>query len=119
MNHIKIELGEGRAAFVRQEISVGQVEDMAFLEEFWVATAPDNRKNTYSMTPPIIACVERFEGYEDSDDWPKLDDDLSVDSPSIALRYSWIRNHLGLKSIMTLCEQIAELANPSEKLEGN
>jgi hypothetical protein len=117
MNLYKIELGDSRSAFIREEISVGQVEDMAFLEAQWVPTAPETRKNTYSMSPPIITCVERFEGYDD--DWPDLDSELDVDNQSVAARYNWIRKNLGLRSIMDLCATIAERANPSEKLEGN
>lgn len=111
----KVELGAGRVAFIREEITVGQAEDFTFLVSNWIGDSAG--KEIRGAIVYAIVFVERFEGF-DGLDWPKLDE-VSVDSPEVAARYKATRRNLSLAMLKSIMTEVDKRMNPSEQLEGN
>ena len=113
----KVELGGGRVAYIREEITVGQAEDFTFLVTHWIGD--DAGKELRGAIVYAIVFVERFDGF-DGLDWPKLDEvSVDVDSPEVAARYKATRRNLSLAMLKSIMNEVDKRMSPSEKLEGN
>jgi hypothetical protein len=110
----KIDLGKGQAAYIRDEITVGQAEDFTFMATEWIG---ETASAIRGATAYAIVFVERFEGF-DGLEWPQLDE-VSVDSPSVSARYQSIRRHLTLEKLRAIIDEVDKRLKPSEQLEGN
>ena len=111
----KVELGAGRVAYIREEITVGQAEDFTFLVTHWIGD--DAGKELRGAMVYAIVFVERFDGF-DGLDWPKLEE-VSVDSTSVEARYRATRRNLSLPQLKKLMTEVDARMNRSEQLEGN
>ena len=116
---IPIDLGTGRVAHIREETTIGELEDAQWLEAHWIPSQPEHsRSSRRSMCLPMIAVV-RWEGMPEGFSWPDLIQPLASDQPAIEARYLSLRRHIGLKTLSTVASAINTACIPTEELAGN
>ena len=119
MGLIKVELTNDRAAWIREESTIGEVEDVAYLERFWVVNAPEYAQSARKGCTLPIVCVKRWDGMPDGFVWPDLPHELTKDDPSVSARFASLRAHVGMKTLQVLIKGITGSMLPSDVLEGN
>ncbi len=119
MGLVRIDLTNDRGAWIREESTIGEVEDVAYLEKFWVSSAPEHAQNARKGCTLPIVCVKRWDGMPEGFTWPDLPHELTKDNPSIATRFASLRAHVGMKTLHALIRGITAAMIPSDALEGN
>lgn len=119
MSLIPIEIGGGRVAHIRQETTIGELEDAEWIERVWVEGSPAHTQKTRRQLCLLIVCVRRWSGMPGSFAWPSLPTPLIADHPSIEERWRAIREHIGYRTAKPLLEAVQKAMMPDEKLEGN
>ncbi len=119
MSLIPIDIGGGRTAHIRQETTIGELEDAQWLEKVWLEDAPDHARDSRRGLCLPMVCVREWEGMPSAFTWPALPEPLMTSHPSIEARYQSMRSHLGMRSIKVIIERLTEAMMPGETLEGN
>jgi hypothetical protein len=118
---IKIDLKGGGAAYVLEDLTMGQFEQMEWLEAVWAPSAMPNatggRLSTRALIADILAAVVKFEGREPCS-WPPLPPVLTLECEAIAARAEFVRQHLTHKEARQIQTKIVELMGVDEALEG-
>ncbi len=118
---IKINLKGGGAAYVLEDLTMGQMEQMEWLESVWAThQMPDQdggRLSTRALIADICAAVVRFEGREGME-WPALPDILTLKCEAIKTRVDSVRQNLTHKEARQIQTKIVELMTVDEALEG-
>ena len=116
---IPIDLGGGRVAHIREETTVGELEDAKWLETHWLPTQPEHtQESKKNLCIPMVVVI-KWEGMGEGFTWPDLICPLSTDQPAIEARYMSMRKNIGLKTLQKLVSAINLACLPSEQLEGN
>ena len=119
MSLIPIDIGSGRTAHIRQETTIGELEDAQWLEKYWLLDAPEHARDSRRGLCLPMVCVREWEGMPSGFEWPALPEPLISSHPSIEARYQSMRSHLGMRSIKVIIERLTAAMLPGDILEGN
>ncbi len=114
----RIELGRDRFAWIREETTIGEYEQIQYLETHWVETSADHVRDMRRASLQALVCVRRWEGMDDLN-WPDLEDELEHTSKALQTRYNALKRCVGVKTLKLINESVTAAMLPSEQLEGN
>ena len=124
MKTVKIDLEGGCAAYVFDDLTMGQMENMEWLEAVWATSGPmvgseGKRLASTAILADLIAAVVSWEGFPTAADWPPLPPVLTTEAPAIATRAGWLRANVGNRTARRIQRAIVERMTLAEELEGN
>lgn len=116
---ISIDLGRDRSAFIREETTIGECEQIAYLEKHWIQAGPEHAYDLRRGCIQALVCVRRWTGMPDVFSWPDLELELSVDSSALQTRYASLSAHIGIRTLKAVNEAVLAAMVPTETTEGN
>ena len=114
----RIDLGGERAAWIREETTIGEYEQIQYLEKYWVEPAAEHVQDMRRASLQALVCVRRWENM-DGLSWPDLEDELEHTSKALETRYNALKRCVGVKTLKTINDTVTAAMLPSEQLEGN
>ena len=103
------------------EMTIGQAEDIAELEDAWGKDAGDLKRSMLYLQAKVIIGVDHFETAEGDLcwDWPDLQYPLSASSPEIKVRRQTLKRKMRTADAATIAALIHERLFVGAQLEGN
>ena len=122
MTNLKeIKLSTGVKAFILNEMTIGQAEDIAEIEDAWGKGAGELKRSMLYLQAKVIIGVDHFETAEGQPcwDWPDLQYPLSASSPEIKVRRQTLKRNMRTADAASIAAQVHQRLFVGAQLEGN